>query len=362
MIHKRGMWCLVIVAVVLFIVPVRMFAGGKKESSSAPSKSVQSSQPAADTGTAGKKAEDTAREPIKTTGNIAAEVNGIDIPMTKFTSQLQTVLQQYASQGVAIKDSQKAQLRLKVLDNLIGQELLYQDAEKKGITVSEKDVTAQLAGIKKQFKDDAEYQNALKSQGITEKFLKSDIKMNIALNSYIDKTFKPQVVITDKEDAAFYGSNPQYFSQPEKIRASHILIKVPKDADAAAKAAARKKIEDVQKRLKKGEKFSDLARTVSEGPSSKNGGDLGYFGRGQMVKPFEDAAFALKKGEVSSIVETQFGYHIIKLTDRKPAGLVPYDQVKKQIHDHLFQVKLGEVIQKYIDTLKADASIKKFIS
>ncbi len=362
MIRKLTTWYLVIFTITLFLMPLSVFAGGKKENAPADKNAVQTSSQKEDKAADKPVVKDSKREPIKTSNEIAAEVNGIKIPMAKFTSQLQTVLQQYASQGVAIDDSRKTQLRQKVLDNLIGQELLYQDAEKKGIKVSKEDVDTQLDGIKKQFKDDAEYQNALKSQGITEDFLKGDIKMNIALNKYIDKTFKPQVTITDAEDAAFYGANPQYFSQPEQIRASHILIKVPKDADAATKAAARKKIEDVQKKLKGGAKFSDLAKKVSEGPSSKNGGDLGYFGKGQMVKPFEDAAFALKKGEMSNIVETQFGYHIIKLTDRKAAGLVPYDKVKKQIQDHLFQVKLGDVIQKYIDTLKTGASIKKFIS
>ncbi len=362
MIRKLTTWYLVIFTITLFLMPLSIFAGGKKESAPADKNAVQTPAPKPEKTADQPAVKESKREPIKTSNTIAAEVNGIKIPMAKFTSQLQTVLQQYASQGVTVKDSQKAQIRKKVLDNLIGQELLYQDAEKKGITVTQQEITTQLDGIKKQFKDDAQYQSALKSQGITEDFLKSDIKMNITLNKYIDKTFKPKVVITDAEDAAFYGANPQYFSQPEQIRASHILIKVPKDADAATKAAARKKIEDVQKQLKNGAKFSDLAKKVSEGPSSKNGGDLGFFSRGQMVKPFEDAAFALKKGEISNIVETQFGYHIIKLTDRKAAGLVPYDKVKKQIQDYLFQVKLGEVIQKYIDTLKAGASIKEFIS
>lgn len=359
MMRKFKLSYIVVFAVVLFFIPLYTFAGGKKEAAPQGKSSSQTVKKPA-TGQPAQK--DVQREPIKTSANIAATVNGKDVSMVKFDSQVKTVLQQYASQGITINADRKAQIRVKVLDNLIGQELLYQDAVKKGMKVSDDDIKTQLESIKKQFKDSAEYKDALKKQGITEDFLKKDLKMNLLLNEYINKTFKPQVTVTDDEEAAFYGQNPQYFSQPEKIRASHILVKVAKDADAATKAAARKKIEDVQKRLKKGEKFSDLARAVSEGPSSKNGGDLGFFGRGQMVKPFEDAAFALKKGEVSGIVETQFGYHIIKLTDKKAAGLVPYKQVKQQIHDHLFQARLGEVIQKYIETLKPTASIKRFVS
>ncbi len=359
MIRKRTGWYLAVLVFVMFLIPLSCFAGGKKEKPSENKAAVQTEEKSDEKGTASAESE---RVEINAPADVAARVNGVDIPITKFDSQVQTVIQQYASQGVVLQDNDMAQVRSKVIDNLVGQELLFQDAVKKGMSVSDEEISSQMEAIKKQFKDDQEYENALNSQGITEEFLKEDLKMNLLLNKYIEQTFKPQVKVTDEDDAAFYGQNPQYFSQSEQIRASHILIQVKEDADDAAKAEARKKIETVQKRLSNGEEFSDLAREVSEGPSSTNGGDLGFFGRGQMVKPFEDAAFALKKGQISGIVETQFGYHLIKLTDKKEAGLVPYEKVKGQIHDHLFQTKLGNIIQEYIEKLKPDAEIEIFVS
>jgi peptidyl-prolyl cis-trans isomerase C len=113
---------------------------------------------------------------------------------------------------------------------------------------------------------------------------------------------------------------------PEQVHARHILVKVDPKADATQKAAARKKIEDIQKQLKNGEDFSELAKKASDCPSNAKGGDVGYFGRGQMVKPFEDAAFSLKPGEVSGIVETEFGLHLIKVMDKKPEKIMDYQR------------------------------------
>lgn len=344
-----------VLLVLLMLIPLALFAGGKKEDTKkTEDTTVETPKENA--------AADTQREEIQIPDNIAARVNGKSIPMAKFNSQVDAAVAQYSNQGVVLQDSQMAQVKEKVLDNLIGQELLYQDAIGKGMTVSEDEISAQMEKIVGQFPSRDEYLKALSDQGITEELLKDDLKMNILLGRYIEATFKPQVSVSDDEEAAFYGQNPQYFSQPEQVRASHILIQVKEDADDAAKAEAKKKIEAVQKRLENGEEFSDLARELSEGPSGPNGGDLGYFGRGQMVKPFEDAVFNMEKGEISGIVQTQFGYHIIKLTDKKPAGMVPFDQVKGQIGDHLFQIKLGKILQDYIDGLKTGADIEKLVS
>ena len=133
------------------------------------------------------------------------------------------------------------------------------------------------------------------------------------------------------------------------------------DAPADQKAEARKKIEAVQQKVKKGEDFATLAKTYSEGPSGPKGGDLGYFRRGQMVKPFEDAAFSLKPDETSEIVETQFGYHLIKVSDKKPAKKMTYAEVKDRLNEHLKKQKTDSEVNVYIETLRKDAKIEKFI-
>jgi peptidyl-prolyl cis-trans isomerase C len=169
------------------------------------------------------------------------------------------------------------------------------------------------------------------------------------------------VQITDEESKTFYDTNPQLFQPPERVKASHILIKVDEGASEEKKAEALKKIKEIQQKVQKGEDFAALAKTYSEGPSAPRGGDLNYFGRGQMVKPFEDAAFSMKPNETSDIVETKFGYHLIKVVDKQPAKKIVYADAKNKINKHLKDQKLRTDRQLYFDKLKKDAKIEKFL-
>jgi peptidyl-prolyl cis-trans isomerase C len=169
------------------------------------------------------------------------------------------------------------------------------------------------------------------------------------------------VQITDEEGKTFYDTNPQLFQQPERVKASHILIKVDEGAAEEKKTEARKKIKEIQEKVQKGEDFAELAKTYSEGPSASRGGDLNFFARGQMVKPFEDVAFSLKPNETSDIVETKFGYHLIKVVDKQPAKKIAYADVKDRINKHLKDQKLRTERQLYFDKLKKGAKIEKFL-
>ena len=201
---------------------------------------------------------------------------------------------------------------------------------------------------------------ALTQMGITEVEVRDQIEKGLAINQLVKVKVIDKITISEKESKAFYDSHPELFNQSEQVKARHILIKVPPDADEKAKAEARKKIENVQKKVKAGEDFAELARKFSEGPSGKNGGDLGYFGQGKMVKSFEKAAFSMKPGEVSDIVETRFGYHLIKVEDRKQAKPIAYAEVKTQLTEHLKKQKGQKEIDKYVEGLKKSAKIEKF--
>jgi len=168
-------------------------------------------------------------------------------------------------------------------------------------------------------------------------------------------------MITDEESKTYYDTHPQSFVQPEQVRASHILIRVDADATEAQKTEARKKITTIQQKLKKGEDFATLADNYSEDTTSKKGGDLGYFGRGQMVEPFEKAAFSLKPSEISDIVETQYGYHLIKVVDKKPEAKLTYAAVKDRLDQYLKQQKLQSAEKLYIDNLRKNAAVEKFL-
>jgi peptidyl-prolyl cis-trans isomerase C len=291
----------------------------------------------------------------------AALVNGVAISMEQYTKELNIQIDRVSRQGGQVTDDQLAALKNDILDSLIEREVLYQQSQKDGIQITDQTIDDQLAAIKKRFPNETEYKNALSKMNLSEDEVKAQIKRGLSIKELIDQQVTSKVVITDEESKAYYDKNPQRFKQPEQIKASHILIKVDAKADEAKKAEARQRIEEVQQKLKDGGDFAALAKEYSEGPSSAKGGDLGYFRHGQMVKPFEEAALALKPNEVSDVVETRFGYHLIKVYDNKPEQTLAYADVKDKIIQRLKQEKIEKEAVQYVDKLKKDAKLEKFI-
>ena len=247
----------------------------------------------------------------------------------------------------------------RVLEFLIGEELLFQESVKKGIKITDERVAEEIAKVKSQFGSDEKFKEALAGMNVTEEKVESDIRRGLTIQQLVDKEVIDTIKVSDEEIKTFYDENQKLFTKQEQVQASHILIKVNKDADEAQKAEARAKIDAAAKRVKDGEDFAVVATEVSEGPSNTKGGDLGFFQRGQMVKPFEEVAFTLQPGEVSDVVETDFGYHIIKVFDKQEPTTATFDEVKTQIADHLKQEKAKTAVQAYIDKLKESATIEK---
>ncbi len=291
----------------------------------------------------------------------AAEINGVVITKEQFNKELNIHLDRVARQGRQLPESQLAGLKKDILDGLIERELLFQESQKKGIKVQQQEVDSQLADIKKRFPGEEQFKAALAQMNLTEGEVRTQIERGLAIRELIDQQITSKITITDAQTKAYYDDNPQMFKQPEQVKASHILIKVEAGAAEAQKKEARKKIETVQQKVKGGDDFAELAKEYSEGPSKTRGGDLGYFQRGQMVKPFEDAAFSTKKNEVSGIVETRFGYHIIKVYDKKAAQTLAYADVKERLSQRIKQEEVEKQASQYISQLKKEAKIEKFI-
>lgn len=299
-------------------------------------------------------------KPSEPPAKIAA-VNGVSISGAMYQRELDFFLDQAAQEGRQVPDFMLTKVKNEIVDNLIDREVLYQESQKEGIDVEPQAISDQLATIKKRFANDADFQKALDQMQLSEAEIKTQIQRDIAIRQLIDKQVAQKVVITDAETKAYYDDNPNLFKQPEQVKASHILIKVDASASEADKAKARIEIVKVQKKLQDGEDFATLAKEFSQGPSSDKGGDLGYFRRGQMVKPFEDAAFALAPNEVSGVVETQFGYHLIKVVDKKPETTIAYADVKDRLGQHLKNQKVQEQAGQYIEKLKKAAKIEKYL-
>lgn len=300
-------------------------------------------------------------EEKKVSDEKVAVVNGVTITQVAFQKELNFHLQRATQQGMQVSETEMAKLKEDVLESLIEREILYQESQKTGIKIEAKAVDEQLSVIKQRFPTEKDYQNALEQMNFSEEDVKMQIERGLAIKGLIDQQIGQKIIVTDEESKAYYDGNPQLFKQPEQVKASHILIKVESNADEKQKGEARQKIIDVQAKLENGEDFAALAKEYSEGPSSDRGGDLGYFRRGQMVKPFEDAAFTMKPNEVSGIVETRFGYHLIKVYDKKPETVLAYAEVKDKLNARMKQQKTEQEAGKYIDELKKDAKIEKFL-
>jgi len=291
----------------------------------------------------------------------AALVNGVVISKEQYTKELNIQLDRVSRQGKQVSDEQLTALKNDIIESLIEREILYQQSQKAGIQITDQTVDDQLATIKKRFADENEYKNALSKMNLSEDEVKMQIKRGLTIRDLIDQEITSKIVITDEQSKAYYDTHPQLFKQPEQVKASHILIKVEANADEAKKVEARQKIKEVQQKLKDGGDFAALAKEYSEGPSNAKGGDLGYFRRGQMVKPFEDAAFSQKPNEVSDVVETRFGYHLIKVYNKKPEQVLTYTDVKDKITQRLKQEKVENEARQYVEKLKKDAKVEKFL-
>jgi peptidyl-prolyl cis-trans isomerase C len=285
-----------------------------------------------------------------------AKVNGIGIPASELKKAAKAL-----QQNQQIPADKTREFQLYVLNQLIAGELMYQVSQKTPINDLDKKVNDQLTKLKERFKDNAEFEKGLKEQGLTVKELKELIRRNAVIDNHIEKVIIPTVKVTDADLKEFYDKNPASFTMPERVRASHILITVDPKATADEKKKARETAEDLLKQLKGGADFAKLAQEKSGCPSNKQGGDLGYFGKGQMVKPFEDAAYALKPGELSAVVETQFGYHIIKLTEKKGPEMVPLADVKTRLEADLKKKKISEAVNATLEDAKKKGKIELLI-
>ena len=216
----------------------------------------------------------------------------------------------------------------------------------------------------------------LAKQGMTAETIKGRIAIGLAIQKWIEEKFAANIKISDEDAEKFYNENPERFKKPETVRASHILIKIdeidPEKAKSMTveqknkaagemKQQALKKAQDILAQLKKGGDFAKLATENSACPSKEKGGDLGTFDKGKMAPAFEKSAFSLKPGEMSDVVETEFGYHIIKTTEKNDAGTMPFQEVKGFLIEGLKKQKTSQAIQEKIETEKKDRKVEIFV-
>jgi peptidyl-prolyl cis-trans isomerase C len=184
-------------------------------------------------------------------------------------------------------------------------------------------------------------------------------RKDIVINNLVEKEVAGKIVVSEAEAKKFYDENLDKFKQNEAVRASHILCGVDASATPEEKKKAKEKAEALRKRVLAGEDLAAIAKSDSTCPSSAQGGDLGFFEKGQMVPPFEQAAFALKPGGISEVVETQFGYHIIKQTEKREAATAKFEEVKERLIRYLKGQKVQKGVNDRLVELREKVKIEK---
>ena len=289
---------------------------------------------------------------------VVARVNGEAIS----GKDLDDAVRAIAGRAGPIPPDERDRVYRGVLDNMIGYRLMIQEAKARKIAVSDADVDAQVAQIRSQFPSDAQFQQALTAQKTTLEAVRNDAREGMSADKLVESEIAGKVTVKPESVTDFYQKNQDKFQQGPRVRASHILIGIPQNADAATKQQAKAKADAVLNDLKAGKDFAATAKANSQDPgSAPNGGDLGYFEQGQMVPPFEQAAFALKPGEMSDVVESQFGYHIIKVVDKQDSRVVPLEEAKGQIEEYLTQQNRHAETELFVNALRAKAKIEILI-
>jgi len=264
--------------------------------------------------------------------------------------------------GGPVPADQRDRIFRGVLDEMIGYKLLVQEAKTRKIAVPDAEVEAQIAQIRSQFPNQQQFEQALAAQKMTLDDVREDARSSMSVEKLVEGEIAAKIAVKPEAVSDFYQKNQDKFQQGPRVRASHILIAFPQNADVAAKQQAKTKAETILKDLKGGKDFAAAAKENSQDPGSAvNGGDLGFFEKGQMVPPFEAAAFALNPGQMSELVETQFGYHIIKVAEKQTQHVVPLDEAKGQIEQYLGQQSRQEETLAFVNALKTKAKIEILI-
>lgn len=287
-----------------------------------------------------------------------AVVDGSEIKIAEVEKAMSDILAQQGATLDQVPAEMKPQLYRQVLDGVIVERLVTRESSK--VEVTDAAVTQEFERFKARFPNEEEMKAQLAKAGQTPETIRVQIQRFLQQNQWIDGQIAGKADVTDAEAQDFYKANTEQFKTPEQVRASHILVKCAQDAKDDEVKTKRESANKILDRVKKGEDFGTLAGEVSEDPSAKeNKGDLNFFPReGAMVEPFADAAFKMKKGEVSEApVRSEFGFHIIKVTDRKDAGSMAFEDAKERLLVFLKEQKRKAETGKVLKGLRDNAKV-----
>ncbi|MBE0545877.1 MAG: peptidylprolyl isomerase [Verrucomicrobia bacterium] len=297
---------------------------------------------------------------------VLAKGKDLEIKRSQFDTALMSIKANAAAQGRNIPPEYMSTLERQVLNDLIGMHLLLNKATATDKTLGRGQFEKSFQKFKAESNvTDAEYEERLalqlRAQGLNREQWEKQRVDQMTIGFTLERELK--ISVSDDEVKKFYDENPSRFEEPEMVRASHILLSTRdagtgSDISEAKKQEKRKQMEDILKRARAGEDFAKLAKEFSEDPGSKDKGGEYTFPRGQMVPAFESAAFSLNPNQISDIITTQFGHHIIKLSEKLPAKKVEFAKVAEELKEGLKQQEIQKQLRDYVEKLKQEAGVE----
>lgn len=290
---------------------------------------------------------------------VLVRVNDVPITRRDFQIEISMLKAEMEQRNHTLSDHQLARLSRQLVENLIQRELLHQKAQQKKISIRDRWVAKALSDFKAKLRTKSAYEDYLDKATIDETQLKALITKGLIVRRLLRRDVIRQIKVSEAEMQAFYRKHPEFFNRREKVRIRHIMIAADGSGNLSKKGEALVRIQAILKKILEGGNFAALALEYSDDSSSAQGGDLGYLERDQIIKPIAEAAFSLKSGEVSDILETQLGYHLVQLVNRTPSSQLAYRNARTKIERTLRRNKENATTDKYLAKLINKASIQR---
>jgi peptidyl-prolyl cis-trans isomerase C len=308
-------------------------------------------------------------EPIPTPGPdalfpaVVARVNGKAILGRDLETKVRSQLAPLGNPTwTNLREDYRQELTSQALGSLLASELIYQKAMAAGTTVTDAEVKVEFEKLQRTFTNDAEMNLALADRGTDRAGVTKELQKSLIVAKYIQDTITKKVAVTPAEVQEYYSAHTEDFRHPDVVRSSHILFVLAENPTPEQEKAVKLRAETILARAKKGEDFAKLAKEYSQDSSASQGGDIGYVPKDQLAPEYESVAFSLPVGSVSEVVRTQFGYHIIKVTDRKRAGVSTLDEIRTDLTEFLKGQKVDAEVAKLVSQLRGQAKIEVLIA
>jgi len=295
--------------------------------------------------------------PPRVLDRVAAMVNEEMIPLSEVYQHAAPEIARLEREGTLSEERKQAALK-RALDDLIADKLLVAEEKAASVEVTEQEVDFAVEDVKKQNNmDAATFERALAAQGTAMAAYREKMRRDLAAMKLIGLKVRSKIKIADEDVKAEYARRSKLEEADFEVHARHIVIQVPKSATKPQEEEARKRAEELSRRARAGEDFVALAKKHSEGPSKAEGGDVGFFKRGEMVGAFDKVAFTLKPGEISEPVRSPFGWHVIQVVERRASATKPFEQVREELRDRLWREQMQHHTEQYVAELRKRALV-----